>query len=89
MEVLLRYKRLDGVTEALQAVHATLLGGDRQAIDTRALLASVQVPVTVLWGGADEILPVPVERAGGSWEVVDGWGTCCTWSIRTWCAMRS
>lgn len=74
VEDLLRYKRLDGVTEALQAVQATLLDGDRQAIDTPALLASVQVPVTVLWGGADAILPVPAERAGGRWEVVDGAG---------------
>jgi pyruvate dehydrogenase E2 component (dihydrolipoamide acetyltransferase) len=56
---LLRYKRLDGVDKALQAVLGALLDGDRQAIDTRDLLAGVDVPLTVVWGGADRILPVP------------------------------
>ena len=56
---LLRYKRLDGVAEALAALVETLLDGDRQAIDTPALLAGVSVPVTVVWGSADRILPVP------------------------------
>ncbi len=56
---LLRYKRLDGVDKALSALLATLLDGDRQAIDTRALLDGVDVPVTVVWGGADRVLPPP------------------------------
>jgi pyruvate dehydrogenase E2 component (dihydrolipoamide acetyltransferase) len=57
---LLRYKRLDGVDKALTAVLGTLLGeGDRQAIDTRALLSGVDAPVTVVWGASDRILPVP------------------------------
>jgi pyruvate dehydrogenase E2 component (dihydrolipoamide acetyltransferase) len=56
---LLRYKRLDGVDKALSALLPTLLDGDRQAIDTRALLQGVDVPVTVVWGDADRILPPP------------------------------
>lgn len=56
---LLRYKRLDGVDKALSVVLGTLLDGDRQAIDCRALLDGVDVPVTIIWGGADRILPVP------------------------------
>lgn len=56
---LLRYKRLDGVDKALAAMVATLLDGDRQAIDTPGLLAGVDVPVTVVWGAADRILPPP------------------------------
>jgi pyruvate dehydrogenase E2 component (dihydrolipoamide acetyltransferase) len=56
---LLRYKRLDGVDKALTAVLGTLLDGDRQALDTRAVLDGVEVPVTVVWGGADRILPPP------------------------------
>ena len=56
---LLRYKRLDGVDKALSALLSTLLDGDRQAIDTRALLEGVDVPVTVVWGAADRILPPP------------------------------
>jgi pyruvate dehydrogenase E2 component (dihydrolipoamide acetyltransferase) len=60
---LLKYKRLDGVDKALAAVLNTLLDGDKQAIDTPALLAGVDVPVTVVWGSADRILPAPTERA--------------------------
>jgi pyruvate dehydrogenase E2 component (dihydrolipoamide acetyltransferase) len=56
---LLRYKRLDGVDKALSALLGTLLDGDRQAIDTPVLLNGVKVPVTVVWGGADRILPPP------------------------------
>lgn len=56
---LLRYKRLDGVSEALHALLATMLDGDRQAIDTPAMLSGVRVPVTVVWGDADRILPPP------------------------------
>jgi pyruvate dehydrogenase E2 component (dihydrolipoamide acetyltransferase) len=56
---LLRYKRLDGVDKALTALLGTLLDGDRQALDTPALLAGVDVPVTVVWGGSDRIVPLP------------------------------
>jgi len=56
---LLKYKRLDGVDKALAAVLNTLLDGDEQAIDTPALLAGVTVPVTVVWGSSDRILPKP------------------------------
>jgi pyruvate dehydrogenase E2 component (dihydrolipoamide acetyltransferase) len=56
---LLKYKRLDGVSEALHALLGTLLDGDRQALDTPALLAGLDVPVTIVWGSADRILPVP------------------------------
>jgi pyruvate dehydrogenase E2 component (dihydrolipoamide acetyltransferase) len=56
---LLRYKRLDGVDKALAAILGTLLtADDHQAIDTPALLAAVDVPVRVVWGAADRILPV-------------------------------
>lgn len=56
---LLKYKRLDGVDKALAAVLNALLDGDAQAIDTPALLAGVDVPVTVVWGSSDKILPKP------------------------------
>lgn len=66
---LLKYKRLDGVDKALAAVLNTLLDGDQQAIDTPALLAGVTVPVTVVWGSSDRILPKP---ADGVEEVAAG-----------------
>lgn len=57
---LLRYKRLDGVDKALSAVLSTLLtDDDTQAIDTRALLEGLGVPVTIIWGASDRIVPVP------------------------------
>ena len=57
---LLRYKRLDGVDKALAAILGTLLtDDDRQAIDTPGLLAGLDVPVTVVWGSSDRILPPP------------------------------
>ena len=57
---LLRYKRLDGVDKALATVLGTLLtDADTQAIDTPALLEGVDVPVTVVWGESDRILPPP------------------------------
>jgi pyruvate dehydrogenase E2 component (dihydrolipoamide acetyltransferase) len=59
---LLRYKRLDGVQAALRTLLGTLLDGDEQAIDGAALLASVQVPVVVVWGRADRVL-APADAA--------------------------
>ncbi|MFC5993077.1 acetoin dehydrogenase dihydrolipoyllysine-residue acetyltransferase subunit [Pseudonocardia hispaniensis] len=57
---LLRYKRLDGVPEALQLLLGTLLtDSDEQAIDTPGLLAGVGVPVTLVWGREDKVLPLP------------------------------
>ncbi len=57
---LLRYKRLDGVDKALATVLGTLLTeADTQAIDTPGLLEGVGVPVTVVWGASDRILPAP------------------------------
>ncbi len=56
---LLAYKRLDGVDTALHALLETLLDGDAQRGDSAALLAAVggAVPVTVVWGRADRIIP--------------------------------
>ena len=55
----LKYKRLDGVSGALNTLLGTLLVGDRQAIDTPALLSASSVPVSVVWGDADRVLPKP------------------------------
>jgi pyruvate dehydrogenase E2 component (dihydrolipoamide acetyltransferase) len=57
---LLRYKRLDGVSAALSTLLGTLLtDSDEQAVDTPALLENVNVPVTIVWGRQDKILPPP------------------------------
>jgi pyruvate dehydrogenase E2 component (dihydrolipoamide acetyltransferase) len=59
---LLAYKRLDGVDAALHTLADTLLDGDTQRIDSAAALAALAalgdaMPVTVVWGSADRIIP--------------------------------
>jgi len=56
---LLAYKRLDGVEAALRTLVDTLLDGDTQRIDSAAAMAAIggAVPVTVVWGSADRIIP--------------------------------
>jgi pyruvate dehydrogenase E2 component (dihydrolipoamide acetyltransferase) len=62
---LLKYKRLDGVDQALKTLVGTLLDGDRQAIDTPALLARSTVPAVIVWGRADRVLPAAGADAAG------------------------
>jgi len=57
-EDLMKFKRLDGVQQALDALLATLLDGDAPAIDAAPLLDKVDAPVVVVWGRADQVLPV-------------------------------
>ena len=56
---LLAYKRLDGVDESLHTLLGTLLDGDAQRGDSAAALAALgdAIPVTVVWGRADRIIP--------------------------------
>ena len=78
VEDLLAYKRLDGVDEALHALVDTLLDGDVQRADSAALMAAIgdTVPVTVVWGRADRIIPAAQAEsvAGAVRHLVDGAG---------------
>ncbi|MGO8896622.1 MAG: acetoin dehydrogenase dihydrolipoyllysine-residue acetyltransferase subunit [Streptosporangiaceae bacterium] len=75
---LLAYKRLDGVDEALHALTDTLLDGDAQRGDSAALLAATggAVPVAVIWGRADRIIPAAQAESvtGAVSHLVDGAG---------------
>jgi pyruvate dehydrogenase E2 component (dihydrolipoamide acetyltransferase) len=75
---LLAYKRLDGVDEALHALADTLLDGDAQRGDSAAALAAVggAVPITVVWGRADRVIPAAQAEsvAGAVRYVIDGAG---------------
>lgn len=76
-EDLLRYKRLDGVSRALDALLGTLLDGDRQALDLEPLLRARTGPTVVVWGSQDRVLPLPEqERLAGTvhLRVVEGAG---------------
>ncbi len=75
---LLAYKRLDGVDEALHALADALLDGDAQRGDSTASLAAIggAVPVTVVWGRADRIVPAAQAEsvAGAARHLIDGAG---------------
>lgn len=60
---MLKYKRLDGVTDALGAIARGFVDGNAQRVDLRPALAALGCPVQVLWGSADHI--VPPAQAGG------------------------
>ncbi len=66
---LLAYKRLDGVDESLHTLLDTLLDGDAQRGDSAAALAAVldsgggAMPVTVVWGRGDRIIPAAQAEA--------------------------
>jgi pyruvate dehydrogenase E2 component (dihydrolipoamide acetyltransferase) len=75
---LLAYKRLDGVDDALHALVDVLLDGDAQRTGSAATLAAIgdAVPVTVVWGRADRIIPAAQAEsvAGAERRLVDGAG---------------
>jgi pyruvate dehydrogenase E2 component (dihydrolipoamide acetyltransferase) len=75
---LLAYKRLDGVEAALHTLVDTLLDGDTQRIDAAAAIAAIggAVPVTVIWGSADQVIPAAQAGsvAGAVRHVIDGAG---------------
>ncbi len=75
---LLAYKRLDGADEALHVLLGTLLDGDAQRGDSAAPLAAIgsAVPVTVIWGAADRVIPAAQAESvtGAVRYLIDGAG---------------
>lgn len=53
----LKFKRLDGATEALTAVANANFGAGRQVLAIKGRLGEIGVPVQVIWGAEDRILP--------------------------------
>jgi pyruvate dehydrogenase E2 component (dihydrolipoamide acetyltransferase) len=58
VEDVLRYKRLDGVTAALAKIAEAWFGGGRQSLDLTARIGELAMPVQVIWGRKDRIIPV-------------------------------
>jgi pyruvate dehydrogenase E2 component (dihydrolipoamide acetyltransferase) len=54
----LKYKRLDGVNEALKKLSSSLFAGGRQQAQLGDALRRVTIPTIVIWGEDDEIIPV-------------------------------
>lgn len=75
---LLAYKRLDGVDAALHTLLGTLLDGDTQRAGSAAAVAAIggAVPVTVVWGSADQVIPSGQAESvtGAARHVLDGAG---------------
>jgi pyruvate dehydrogenase E2 component (dihydrolipoamide acetyltransferase) len=58
VEDVLRYKRLDGVTAALTKVAEAWFAEGRQSVDLTARITALMVPVQLIWGRNDRIIPV-------------------------------
>jgi pyruvate dehydrogenase E2 component (dihydrolipoamide acetyltransferase) len=58
VEEILRYKRLDGVQAALETIARMWFPGGRQVVDLGTDLATLSLPVQVIWGRDDRIVPV-------------------------------
>lgn len=73
---LLKYKRLDGVSDALSSLASALFAHGEQASVLAGDLAKVQQPVLVIWGANDRIIPSSHAKVstGARIEVIDGAG---------------
>jgi pyruvate dehydrogenase E2 component (dihydrolipoamide acetyltransferase) len=73
---LLKYKRLDGVGEALAALREGIFTNGRQAANLSDALKSAGVSVLVIAGAEDKIIPVAHGRGvtGAKVEVIEGAG---------------
>ncbi len=58
VEEVLRYKRLDGVQVALTTIAAAWFAGGRQALDLTDKIKALPMPVQLIWGRDDRIIPV-------------------------------
>lgn len=57
MEDVFKFKRIDGVPEGLKKLVDANFSAGRQAVSLRSVLDECRVPVTVVWGAGDEIIP--------------------------------
>jgi pyruvate dehydrogenase E2 component (dihydrolipoamide acetyltransferase) len=77
LDDLLKFKRLDGVSQALTQLGSALFGGGCQAALPVAQLAGSKLPVTLVWGREDRIIPATHAAhapAGTKVQVLDGAG---------------
>jgi pyruvate dehydrogenase E2 component (dihydrolipoamide acetyltransferase) len=58
VEDVLRYKRLDGVSAALARIAEAWFAGGRQLLDLTDRIATLAIPVQLIWGREDRIIPV-------------------------------
>ena len=58
VEDVLKYKRLDGVEAALTKIAGASFSGGRQSLQLTGRLGEIRVPLQVIWGREDRIVPV-------------------------------
>ncbi len=63
LDDLLRYKRIDGVTELLGALGSALFGGGVQHALPALQLQTAQPPLRVVWGEQDRVIPAAHAQA--------------------------
>lgn len=56
-EDVIKYKRLDGVKDALSILHDGFIKDGVQSVSLRNGLEALTIPVAILWGASDEIIP--------------------------------
>jgi pyruvate dehydrogenase E2 component (dihydrolipoamide acetyltransferase) len=66
VEDVLRYKRIDGVTAALETVAQAWFAGGRQTRNVIAEITALAAPVQIIWGRNDNIIPVAHAEAVAS-----------------------
>ena len=74
---ILKFKRLDGVTEALTRVAQGFVDGDVQKLSLRDALGGLSIPVRVIWGAVDKIIPAAHAEglpANVEVHILDGYG---------------
>jgi pyruvate dehydrogenase E2 component (dihydrolipoamide acetyltransferase) len=77
LDDVLKYKRLDGVSELLAALSRGVFSGGRQAEQPGLRLDETGKPVLVIWGREDRIIPAKHAGSappGATVEVLDGAG---------------
>jgi pyruvate dehydrogenase E2 component (dihydrolipoamide acetyltransferase) len=57
LDDIIAYKRLDGAVDALSNIAATIFKDGRQAVDLTPRLAELALPLQIIWGEADRIIP--------------------------------
>ncbi len=74
LDDLLRYKRIDGVTELLTGLSDALFGGGRQMEAPGSRLPASGLPLLVVWGEQDQVIPAAHAKAapGGATVAVLG-----------------
>ena len=76
VEDLLKSKRIDGVDAALAAIAGCQFADGAQTLDLAARADDLDVPVQIIWGSDDAIIPVSQadNLAGASVHRIDGAG---------------